>query len=91
MFALALQTFFGEKIPCQKSANLHPRQGNLLHRNNFSLFTKQNRLEISWKHFAPLFNMRLLCRVAHMISAEETHEELVCTIMQTPVPLKSEI
>jgi hypothetical protein len=30
MFKLLLQTFWAKK-PCKKSADLHPRQGNLLH------------------------------------------------------------
>jgi hypothetical protein len=34
-----LQIFFG-KEPCKKSADLHPRQGNLLQRNNFSVVYK---------------------------------------------------
>jgi hypothetical protein len=27
---------FGERTPCKKLADLHPRQGNLLQRKNFS-------------------------------------------------------
>jgi hypothetical protein len=34
MFELLLQTFWAKK-PCKKSADLHPRQGNLLHWNIF--------------------------------------------------------
>jgi hypothetical protein len=43
---------FGKRTPCKKSADLHPRQGNLLQRNNFSVAYKtssQNRVEISRK------------------------------------------
>jgi hypothetical protein len=50
MFALVQQTFLAKKSPGKKSADLHPRQGNLLHRNILQgstkpLFTTQNRLE----------------------------------------------
>jgi hypothetical protein len=31
---------FGERTPCKKLADLHPRQGNLLQRNNFSAVYK---------------------------------------------------
>jgi hypothetical protein len=27
---------FGKKTPCKKNAPLHPKQGNLLHRNTFT-------------------------------------------------------
>jgi hypothetical protein len=33
MFEMLLQTFWAKKTPCKKSADLHPRQGNLLHWN----------------------------------------------------------
>jgi hypothetical protein len=54
MYALVQQTFLA-KNPCKKSADLHPRQGNLLQRNILQgsmkpLFTKQNSLETSWKN-----------------------------------------
>jgi hypothetical protein len=39
MFALAQQTFLA-KNPCKKSADLHPRQGNLLQRNIFTGLNK---------------------------------------------------
>jgi hypothetical protein len=32
--------YFGGKIRCKKSADLHPRQGNLLQRNNFTAVYK---------------------------------------------------
>jgi hypothetical protein len=35
---------FGRKNPCNKSADLHPRQSNLLHRNIFQRSTK-----IGWR------------------------------------------
>jgi hypothetical protein len=35
MFALVLQIFLGKKLG-KKSADRHPRQGNLLQINNFS-------------------------------------------------------
>jgi hypothetical protein len=43
---------FGERTPCKKMADVHPRKGNLLQRNNLqgcikSLFASQNRVEIS--------------------------------------------
>jgi hypothetical protein len=31
---------FWERTPCKKSADLHPRQGNLLQRNNISAVYK---------------------------------------------------
>jgi hypothetical protein len=50
----------GERTPCNKSSDLHPGQGNLLHRDKVIyftgtiflwstkfLFTSQNRVEIS--------------------------------------------
>jgi hypothetical protein len=51
MFALVQQTILMEKT-CKKSADILPRQGNLLQRNIFcraqqNLFTTQNRLETS--------------------------------------------
>jgi hypothetical protein len=36
MLAQVLQIFFWGRTPCKKWADLHPRQGNLLQRNNFS-------------------------------------------------------
>jgi hypothetical protein len=39
MFELLLQTFWA-KNPCKKPADLHPRQGNLLHRNIFTGLNK---------------------------------------------------
>jgi hypothetical protein len=59
-----LASIFGERTPCKKLANLHPRHGNLLQRNNFRrstepLFTSQNRVEISWKKY-PFFSNTLL-------------------------------
>jgi hypothetical protein len=45
------------KKPCKKSADLQPRQGNLLHRNIFTglnnLFITQNRLQILAEKIAP--------------------------------------
>jgi hypothetical protein len=54
MLAQVFANIFGERTPCKKSADLHPRQGNLFQRNNFS-FTSQNRVETSWKKFAHFF------------------------------------
>jgi hypothetical protein len=56
---------FGRKKPCKKSADLHHRQGNLLHWNILQgstkpLFTTQNRVEISWKKLPTVFNMHVL-------------------------------
>jgi hypothetical protein len=34
---VCLANIFGERTPCNKLADLHPRQGNLLQRNNFSV------------------------------------------------------
>jgi hypothetical protein len=39
MFAVVQQTFL-EKKPGKKSADLHPRQGNLIQSNNFSAVNK---------------------------------------------------
>jgi hypothetical protein len=39
MFELLLQTFWAKK-PCKKSADLHPRQGNLLYWNIFKGLNK---------------------------------------------------
>jgi hypothetical protein len=49
MFVLVRKTFLAKKA-CKKSADLHPRQGNLLQRHIFTglnkpLLTAQNRLE----------------------------------------------
>jgi hypothetical protein len=72
IFELLLQTFWAKK-PGKKSADLHPRQGNLLHWNIFTglnktslHFTSQNRVETSWKKFARFFQhahsrSRFLC------------------------------
>jgi hypothetical protein len=46
MFELLLQTFWAKKKPCEKSADLHPRQGNLPHWNIFT------GLNITSLHFA---------------------------------------
>jgi hypothetical protein len=56
--AQVLQIFLGKE-------HLHPRQGNLLQRNNFlrstkPLFTSQNRAETSWKKLALFPNWRVL-------------------------------
>jgi hypothetical protein len=64
---------FGRKKTCKKSADLHPRQGNLLHCSILQdstkpLFTTQNRVGISWKKIRPFSNMLLLCSVAPSIS-----------------------
>jgi hypothetical protein len=60
MFELLLQTFWANKNPCKKSANLHPRQGNLLHWNIFTglnktslHFTKQGGDQL--KKISPFF------------------------------------
>jgi hypothetical protein len=51
---------FGRKKPCKKSADLHPRQGNLLHWNIFTGLNQTSLLhkigcETSWKKFARFF------------------------------------
>jgi hypothetical protein len=56
---------FGQKTPCKKSADLHPRQGNLLQWNIFTGLNKiylhlKNRVETSWKNRPFFFNMRVL-------------------------------
>jgi hypothetical protein len=33
--AQVMQIFFGERTPCKRLADLHPRQGNLLQREQF--------------------------------------------------------
>jgi hypothetical protein len=38
MFAMGLQFFGGEETPCKKSAELHLKQGRLLHKSNFTGF-----------------------------------------------------
>jgi hypothetical protein len=50
MLALVQQTFFGKK-PCKKSADLHPRQSNLL---QWNIFTGQQQTlslqhKIGWR------------------------------------------
>jgi hypothetical protein len=40
MLAQVLQTFWAKKKPCKKAADLHPRQGNLLHWNVFTWLNK---------------------------------------------------
>jgi hypothetical protein len=40
---------FGRKKPCKKSADLHPRQGNLLHWNIFTGLNKNFTLKIGWR------------------------------------------
>jgi hypothetical protein len=40
MFELLLQTFWAKKKTCKKSADLHPRQGNLLQWNIFTGLNK---------------------------------------------------
>jgi hypothetical protein len=64
VFELLLQTFWAKK-PCKKSADLHPRQGNLLQRN--ILQAQQNLsllLKIGWrtteKNLPVFFNMSVL-------------------------------
>jgi hypothetical protein len=50
MLAQALEIFMGKEHLAKKSADFHPRQGNLLQRKNFAgkpLFTSQNGVEIS--------------------------------------------
>jgi hypothetical protein len=52
MLAQVLQIFGGKEHLVKKLDDLHPRQRNLFHRNNFSayykpLLTSQNRAEIS--------------------------------------------
>jgi hypothetical protein len=61
-----LANILGERTPCKKLADLHPRQGNLLQRNNFSVVYVQNLSslhKIGWRpaeKFPPFFNMRVL-------------------------------
>jgi hypothetical protein len=47
MFALVQQTFLAKK-PCKKSADLHPRQGNLLQRNIFTGLSKASPSNSKW-------------------------------------------
>jgi hypothetical protein len=52
-----LANIFGERTPCKKLADLHPRHGNLLQRNKFSFH------KIGWRPAEknrPFFNMRVL-------------------------------
>jgi hypothetical protein len=62
MFELLLQNILG-KNPCKKSADLHPRQGNLPHWNraqqNLSSLHKIG-WRTSWKKFARFFSMHVL-------------------------------
>jgi hypothetical protein len=50
MFALVQQTFWAKKT-CKKSADLHPRQGNLRQSNLFTGLNKTTLLQhkIGWK------------------------------------------
>jgi hypothetical protein len=55
-----LANIFGERTPCKKLADLHPRQGNyfkgtLFQRSTKPLFASQNRMEISLKKILPFF------------------------------------
>jgi hypothetical protein len=65
MFELLLQTLLA-KNPCKKSADVHPRQGNLLHWNIFTgLYKNLSSLhKIGWrpaeKNSPVFFNMRVL-------------------------------
>jgi hypothetical protein len=62
MFELLLQTFWAKK-PYKKSADLHPRQGNLhttlehfyRAQQNLSSLRKIPRVETSWKRNSPFF------------------------------------
>jgi hypothetical protein len=63
IFELLLQTFWAKKNPCKKSADLHPRQGNLLHWNIFTGLNETSLLQvIGWrpaeKKSPVFFNMR---------------------------------
>jgi hypothetical protein len=52
MSALVQKTFLAEKNLCKKSADLHPRQGNLLQRNSFTGLTKTSlyvQHKIGWR------------------------------------------
>jgi hypothetical protein len=51
MFALAQQTFLAKKLVHKKSADLHPRKGNLLQRNIFTGLNKTSlhRTKIGWR------------------------------------------
>jgi hypothetical protein len=66
MFELLLQTFWAKKKPCKKSADHHPRQGNLL-QWNIVYRAEQNltsRHKIGWRpaerNLPIFFNMRVL-------------------------------
>jgi hypothetical protein len=54
MLARVLQYILGERTPCKKLADLHPRHGNLLQRSKTSLhFTKQGGGQL--KKIRPFF------------------------------------
>jgi hypothetical protein len=73
-----LASIFGERAPCKKLADLSPRQGNLLQRNNFSAvyktsfdFTKLGGDQL--KKILPSFK-HASSSVAPKISMVYTHE-----------------
>jgi hypothetical protein len=59
MLAQVLQTFWAKK-PCKKSADLHPRQGDLLHWNIFTGLNKTSlrytKLGDQLKKIRPFFS-----------------------------------
>jgi hypothetical protein len=63
MSALVQQTFL-EKNPCKKSADLHPRQGNLIQRNIFTGLSKTSlhftKLVVDQLKKFTFFNMCLI-------------------------------